>query len=203
MLKVRIAEWMLSLVLDPERSAAAVGDLIEEGSGGALQFSISASRIFISGLLRSFVTDWPRIVRLAGWGVLLNFGGMLVMIAVIIGLAALFGFLEGFLWSPSRSAIAYIPLIGTILGVAVVCPIEFHVGKLIARRSPGQEIAVGLLAILIGEFLGGVIEMILSGRVDLRVFSHGSSPAPLAYLVLLAGVVLERRRRIAAAKPVS
>jgi hypothetical protein len=79
--------------------------------------------------------------------------------------------------------------------------VEFQVGKLIARRSPGQELAVCVSLLAVQAVLGGVVDAAFTGRMDPVMFVRSvfswSTPAVLVYIALFAGAARVRRRRIA------
>jgi hypothetical protein len=158
MLKARIADWILSLVVDRERSASAVGDLMEEGSGSMLGFSMSVGRIFVSAFAHSFGMSWPRIARLTGLGLLPQFAGMIVMIGLIAAVSAVIGYVIGYLRLPANGT-TLAPVMGLCMGFTLLTLIEFQVGKLIARRSPGQELAVCVALTATWSVLDGLIGM--------------------------------------------
>jgi hypothetical protein len=191
MLKARIADWILSLVIDPQRSAAAVGDLMEECSGSALRFWMSAGRIFIFALWDTFGTSWKRILQLTACGLLLETAGSFAMIPIIVGTAWLMGFADGSRWT-SFVWVTSPELIGGALGLVLLVLMEFLAGTWIARWSRGLEIAV-CLAVVAGEAVfGGVIDMVFVGTL-----TSWSTAAFVAQIALFSGAVLERRRRIA------
>jgi hypothetical protein len=198
MLKARVAEWILSLVTRPDRAEATVGDLLEDRtSRGDLRFWISIGETALSLLWRDFTADWRHCIKLATLALLVE---SLALVAMIITVGLGSGFLFGVLY-PVASAWMASPIaswIFTTVFLAGFAPIDFQTGRWLARRSPGQEIAV-CCALMI-------FEQILTTLVDIAAHKGWSEfllgltlwqiPALLYHAPLFVGAVLIRRRRL-------
>src|SRR5580658_6555833 len=158
MRKTRIAEWVLSLVTSPERAASTIGDLMEDGvTRGALWFWTGVGRTALSTLWRTFVPGWPRILGLAGRGLLLELLGMIAMIAIpVLAPAVLTGVSVG-LGHPTL----FVPpdrLLDAFWWAGFVCA-SFGVGWWMARRAPEQELAACLALIAVELVTSAAIGM--------------------------------------------
>ncbi|MGH9646395.1 MAG: hypothetical protein ACRD4E_06215 [Bryobacteraceae bacterium] len=143
----RIAEWILSLVTTPEGASAAVGDLMEGRSiGGPFRFWLGILRTAFSMLWREFSDEPARMMSLAIRGLLLQFGFLFGSLLIfVIG----FGFLGGIialLWHPTKATdpLPFARALGTMMGIVFAIFAPFQVGRWMARRSPGQELAACL-----------------------------------------------------------
>lgn len=143
MRNAQIAEWILSLVTTPERAAATVGDLLENASELGT-FWLGVLRTAVSLLWREFAEDPANLMGLA-------FRGFLLELAIVVGIFVIFvigggflGFFAGLFWHPGRP-VASLNLVATaiggLLGAGIVILVPFQVGRWMARRAPGREVA--------------------------------------------------------------
>ena len=217
MRNARLAEWILSLVTTPERASATVGDLLEDRvHAGALRFW---SAVLITTLSLSWqdVTASPlRIARLAAYGLLLQ---QLMSLGVAAGYWVLFGIFK-LTWSAlvsfgisttwsGRAGFGGIAMVA-VFGWVLTMLLQFQVGRVLAKRSPGRELAPGIATTLLGMALPILIVLLSSGRARfptgqlVREVVFGPAPwwtfiTQTPYLlVLLAGAVHVRRQRLSA-----
>jgi hypothetical protein len=211
----RLAEWILSLVTTPERASATVGDLLEDRvHTNALRFW-SAVLITTLSLLWQDVTASPlRMARLAALGLLLQ---LLLSVGVALGYWVLYGIVK-FAWSTIVSfgigtawsgrlgfgGIALIAVCGWVLTMLS----QFQVGRVLAKRSPGRELAPCIATTLLALALPLLIVVLSGGRAQ---FPTGQLIRDVVYgpvavwaliaqipplLALLAGAARVRRQRL-------
>lgn len=207
MRNVGAAEWILSLVMNPDRAASTAGDLGESASSrGAVRFWFSVARTAGSLLWRGLIAE-P--VRMFGFA-LLGFGveTALAMVWGILYVSIVFTFFEHL-----PSFLSSGVFLMTVC-FSPSCLIQFQIGRFLARRVPGRELTVCLaLTILVAiadigtELLspgGGVqsSQMLLNvaisgGGVKLsRMFlAIAITPIPTT-LALFAGAACVRRRTL-------
>lgn len=152
MRKVAMAEWILSLVLAPDRAGTTVGDLVEEASTrGVVWFWSSVLWTALSHLWRDLSAAPFRLVKLALWGCVMEFlltiisaWGMIYICGQIdLNIRRLRGHVEcsspcGFYWPGplwAEKMIVY------SLGVIIV---PFLVGWMVGQLSRGKEFAAAL-----------------------------------------------------------
>lgn len=136
-----LAEWLLSLVIPPDRAASTVGDLLEESNArGALWFWSGVLRTACSHVWRDLSASPFKMLRLAAWGWLANWVlGALLMAAYVIA-PSLFLPRLGFHYEvPSWFNPVFTVMICTV--------VPFLAGLMVARRSEGREMA-GVVAVL-------------------------------------------------------
>ncbi len=122
-----VAEWVLSLVVSPERSAAIVGDLIEGGSG-SVSFWIQIARMFVSMLWRGMAESPWRIAGLALFGLLTGFWWAYFIALLLAGVTR-------FSWGIFLNTSA-------LANILLTLAIGFLVGRSIARRGMCQDFCV-------------------------------------------------------------
>jgi hypothetical protein len=215
MRNARLAEWILSLVTTPERASAAVGDLLEDRAhAGALRFWSAVLITTLSLLWRDMTASPLRMARLAGFGFLLQ---QLMSLGVAAGYWVLFGIFK-LTWSTlvsfgisttwsGRAGFGGIALVG-VFGWVLTMLSQFQVGRVLAKRSPGHELAPCVATTLLGMALPILIVLLSSGRPRfptgqlVREVVFGPAPwwmliTQTPYLlVLLAGAAYVRRRRL-------
>jgi hypothetical protein len=203
MRKTQIAEWILSLVTSPERAASTIGDLMEDGATrNALWFWMCVGRTALSSLWRTFVPGWPRLIALAGLGVLLEFLGM-IAVFVIPGLVS--ATLTG-MSIPSGHPVLFSAVLTParllfIWNAGFAC-VDFGVSWWMARRSPKQEFAACVALIAAGLVTSAATRMAFeihrTGRTDLLTYLALPGLSFLWNCVLvLTAAALVRWRRIA------
>jgi hypothetical protein len=172
MRKAQIAEWILKLFTTPERAASAIGDMVEEAHG-ALRFWISVVRTVFSFIWRDISADPLYMAGLAirAWllsaALVVGFILALIIPAIpIVGILVGAGILnEKSLDPPS----IWITAVGWLVGVLFLFTIPYRVGRWVARRAPGREIAacvalqivpfilINILAAFVEHFLGAAL----------------------------------------------
>jgi hypothetical protein len=191
----RLAEWILSLVTAPERASATVGDLLEDrAQAGALRFWGAVFVTTVSLLWQDVAASPLQMARLAALGVLLQ---GLLSVGVAIGYWLFYAVFK--LTWPTVVATGAIMLL-----------VQFQVGRVLAKRAPGRELAASFASILLGMALPFVIVLLSVGRARfptgelVRDAVYGPSPVwsfvsqiPF-FLVLLAGAARVRRQRLSA-----
>jgi hypothetical protein len=171
-----VAEWILSLVVAPDRAASTVGDLVEEAtSRGTLWFWSCVLRTAGSHLWHELTVSPLRMFGLAFWGVGATwlFSGVLGLPLVVVGMRI------NELARPWE--ITYVVLACTVAGLLA--------GWKVARRSPGRELpaAFAVAALFAAIYLVGLC-LSSSTAKDLIVCC-------LPALSVIVGAVLFRRRR--------
>jgi hypothetical protein len=214
MRNARLAEWILSLVTTPERASATVGDLLEDRlHAGALRFWGAVLFAAFSLLWRDVVAHPKRMAVLAVYGVflelLLSFVAAFVLV-VLYGVIALVvsGVNPGAQLRVGVSMPMSVITAGTIVGWVVGLVAQFQVGRVLAKRSPGAELAPCLATTLLSVTIPLLIVLLSRGRATfptgqlMRDAVYGPSPI-LAVLfqipplfVLLAGAARVRRQRL-------
>ena len=208
MRNARIAEWILSLVTSSDRAAAAVGDLMEDvGRRGALRFWASVWHLAMSLLVRDFTANPVRMVGLGALGILFELllfvVGRLAIGLLLRGRAARFvecralRFLSisppGCLRRSRHNLMDWLDtqdLSSPVLELLV----EFQVGRMLARRSPGREVAPCVATAILGTTIGAVLEIFSGGRMHFSMLDLTLYQIP--FLVpLFAGAVRVRRGR--------
>jgi hypothetical protein len=220
MRKDQIAEWIFKLFTTPERAASTVGDMVEEAPG-ALWFWISVVRTVFSFTWRDMSADPLYMAGLAirAWllSAALFFGFILalaVLFGVVVGMLASAGILNEKSFSPPSVWISGIewPLIA-FFSIAI----PFRIGRWIARRAPGREvaacIALQIVPFLIMNIVGSVVMHIWGPAIIAWVATRPAQntpdllpglswlPGALSFIAVMAGAIQMRRR--AAQTPVA
>jgi hypothetical protein len=121
-----IAEWILTLVTSRERAASTVGDLAEQaGARGVVWFWSGVLRTAGSLLWRGVTENNARAARLA-----------LAGLAIYIGIDMLHAFLTGIVFFVGANSMEWRFWLAARLLVSSVL-----IGRLLARWSPGRELA--------------------------------------------------------------
>jgi hypothetical protein len=215
MRNARLAEWILSLVTTPERASATVGDLLEDRvAPGALRFWTAVVLTSLSLLWRDVAESPFRMVRLAVLGIALQ---LLLSVSLAVGYPVLYGIFQ-LTWSafvsfdpgPEVSRVVGVGLIAltAITGWLFMLLSQFQVGRVLAKRSPGRELAPCVATTLLGLAVPALIVMLSGGRAQfptglpIREVVYGTSLAQFAMsqtpllFALLAGAVRVRRQRL-------
>ena len=220
MLKAQVAEWILKLFTTPERAASTVGDMVEEAHG-ALWFWISVVRTVFSFIWRDMSADPLYMTGLAirAWllsmALVVGFFLALVIPASVIG-GMLFG--AGILNEKSLDPLTWTTAIGWLTFPLFSIAIPHRIGRWVARRAPGREIAA-CIALQVVPFL--VMKVVVS--IVMQVWgpslmawmatlpdpnTPGMLPpgfswltGPLSFIAVMAGAIHVRRR--AAQTPVA
>jgi len=142
MRNAQLAEWILSLVTSPERAAATVGDLMENASELGM-FWLGVLRTAGSLLWREFAEDPANLMGLAFRGFLLQFALLLAFFALFLIPVGLAGLIAGLFWNPTANVFDFsvFATVGQVLGIGLTLLVSFQVGRWMARRSPGRELA--------------------------------------------------------------
>jgi hypothetical protein len=211
MRNARLAEWILSLVTTPERASATVGDLLEDRRG-VLRFWGALLSAAVALLWRDVLADPGRMIRLALYGVFLE-------LVLSLAMAAVVGILYGFValvtlvispgthlpWGPDTpTAVA---TLGVIASYVFTLAAQFQVGRVLAKRSPGRELAPCIATTLVAIAIPFLIVLLSRGRAEfptgqsIQEALYGS-PATVSILAqipplatLLAGAARIRRQR--------
>jgi hypothetical protein len=206
MRKARIAEWILSLVTTSERAASAVGDLMEDVAGrGALRFWASVSHLAISLLFRDLAANPVRMAGLGALGLLIEVlliaaVGLSIGILVFAAMLALWGLgldepqqLASWLsTAPSTQPGGLV--VYAVMSWALVVLVQFQVGRVLARKSPGRELAPCVAMTILGLALGPVLERVSGGRLPMDYSILNFTIYQIPFLVsLLAGAAMVRR----------
>jgi len=214
MRNARLAEWILSLVTTPARAAATVGDLLEDRlHAGALRFWGAVLMTACSLLWRDVMADPGRMIRLALYGVFLE-------LVLSLAMAAVVGILYGFValvalaispgthlpWGPDTPT--GFATLGVIASYVFTLVAQFQVGRVLAKRSPGRELAPCIATTLVAIAIPFLIDLLVRGRAE---FPTGQSIQEALYgspvtvsilsqipplVTLLAGAARIRRQRL-------
>jgi hypothetical protein len=193
MRKASVAEWVLSLVTEPARAASAVGDLIEEApSHGPGWFWATVSWTTLSLLARDLKSQPRRLVRLAALGVLME--GVSIVVPALAGivvaiLAELISPGRFSVWVSSPHTAVY-----AVWGYGITLPIQFQIGRWLARSSPGHELtpcAVMMLLWVVVELVADRLTGISPAQQALNLAVY----QVLASVAFCGGAIQVRRRR--------
>jgi hypothetical protein len=178
---IHIAEWILALVTSQDRAMSTIGDLTEEAATrGVVWFWSHFLRTAASFLWRDITEDLARFIKLAFLG-----------LAVYIGIDLMFAGISGAMFF-----IAYVsghPLHSDSIGWSIwfITPAlvsSLLIGRMLARRAPGRELA----ACLVYATFVSVYNLV-------PVFGdNGGFSAVLCILTVLAGAAWGRYRTNAA-----
>ena len=213
-MKIRIAQWVLSQVLPPDRAASTVGDWIEDlDKRGSLWFWSCVIRTAISRIW-SDLTESP--LTMARWGLT----GFAMNVLVPLGLFAVISILDVF--GPGRGIdIRYrhdwvytyfltntqknhalppnfeltwlVQLSFYVLWVSM----RFQTGRWIARRVPSREVAGCAAISLVGWTAIVVLEVLWhQGSIPVTPSPHIVPTGIANDLILLAGALWLRRRQL-------
>lgn len=188
----RFAEWMLSLVTPQAHAASMVGDFTES-SQGKVWFWSSVLRAGFSLLWKDVAASPGRMAGLAVGGAAMQmaFAGPLLMCTFVM--AAILGFLNRWLNCEASWLIA--PIFGLMVLSAAI-PSPYLVGRWLARRAPGQELAPCLALTALTGILWSAAYLIWGQEVSLMNGLSGVVPTLLCLLVanisLYAGAIWAR-----------
>jgi len=204
MRNAHVAQWMLSLVTTPDRAASTVGDLLEDpATGGPIRFWGSIAFTVVALLCGELAASPWRMARLAVYGIILQFLSLFVLILIVLVASLVIG-------SGARS---YAPPIdaSTSTGAITLALFgvlsQFQVGRMLAKRSPGTELAACMATTIFGYAVPIVIFLAMqelavlpAGQMS-TVFQTGTFVEFVAYqilpfLALLAGAARVRRHRL-------
>ena len=196
-----IAEWILSLVTTPERAAATVGDLLEDGGGhGVVWFWASVLSTMLALLWRDVLSNPRRMARLAVIGYLYQFllyAAAVLSIAVVLGIGILVAAALGIIDPQHPPVFQNWPISG-LFGVVIYIVVQFVVGRWLARRSPGQELAPCMVQVILGYVVAAVVWFLWSSISGVG-YSILDVPNLAFYLLadasLWAGAITVRRAR--------
>jgi hypothetical protein len=210
--KAKIAEWILSLAMEPAQAGSVVGDLLE--AGATRNVAWFWSNVFQTLAVRVWrdVKTEPRFVAgLAIRGALVqaafSFFGLMICMIVCVPLVLIgrFIFLTFYMdhlpWHHHNVALIFSVL---LIMVSMVIGPSYYVGRWIARRSLGKDIAVCLSMIVISRFTGYGIRTLMNGFLSL--YRHQAFVWPLfwqwgwaiiicSFAAWLVGVTRVRGRR--------
>jgi hypothetical protein len=196
MRSARIGEWILSLVTTSERAAATVGDLLENGVS-VVWFWASILSTMAALLWRDVVSDPRRMTRLAVIGYLYQFlllAAAFLLLAVALVIGVLVAGALGVIDAQHPPAIQNWSIAGPLSWVLAMI-VQFVVGRWLAKRSPGQELAPCLMQVILGYIVAAVVWFVWGGTLGV---GHSILDIPLFVLVdvpLWAGAITVRRAR--------
>jgi hypothetical protein len=132
MRNIAAAEWILSLVAAPDRTASAIGDLVEEASArGIFSFWSSVLRTACSYLWRELCASPLGMVRLAFWGLLACWWfsvSFWMLASLLIRVDA------------NSHTTAPAPWVQPMMLILMCTGIPFLIGWEVARRSASREV---------------------------------------------------------------
>src|SRR5262245_54100993 len=197
MRSTRSAEWILSLVTSPDRAAAIVGDLMEDDTDqGRLRFWSAVPFIALSLLGRDLAASPLRMTGLAVLGVVALF-----LLSGVLGVAAHFLVFVAFhSAAPGETGFGTAGVLASYARWVSSFVAQFVVGRMLARLSPGRELAPCVaLTVLVSAVAGAAAiispagsDLSLTSSVTLRILSYD---VPFV-LAVSAGALAVRRRRV-------
>ena len=204
----RLAETILSLVIAPDRSAAAVGDLVEEADGrGRAWFWTSVARIALSSAGRDLLTKpvamavsaalaWfpymalSLVLALAGYVVASLAWGVAYFVTHQTGLELLVSVLRlRFDWTPLPAGIAY-----AIQAIAFWVVAPFHIGRAAGLFWRGHELSISLVTMATWSAMSVLVPFVGVG------VKANLSAMPLILTFVLLGALSERKAWIRTAR---
>ena len=182
----QIAEWLLSLVGDPGRSASTVGDLMELGGGQrpVWFWSHVAGTMFFQLGRALRAKPFRLALLLLGGLVLSSLWSVAIMAAAIIVPAALAGG-NGFRGAQFDAA-----------AVVTMYAVPWIVGRWIALCAPGREMAAALLMTVTFLAIPVGLQPVLSWQlhpISLGLWVMGKIFFPMA---LMASATIVRRQSL-------
>ena len=210
----RVAEWILSQVLPPDRAASTIGDWLEDAAErGPVWFWSSVFRTLLSHLWNDVAVSPGFMIGLAlrGWlyGLWLvvgTFFGLFVGICILVGVAMLVGFLvHEANWHPPRMFHPLPQILSTMLGQVWIGWCDFQTGRWIARRAPGRELAAGIATCLTPWVISFPLWLLATHfwgtEINRYIASHPVNSDSLPTLLpteifLLAGILWSRHKSL-------
>jgi hypothetical protein len=195
MRNARIAEWLLSLVMTPERAMATVGDLIEATPARhVLSFWASVISTLLSFVWRDLAADPWQLGRLAVRALVLGLVMMFLSVFLFSIVAGTLMVLSGgHTWSALGGSAA--SSVARCLGILLVAALQFEIGRWLARRAPGREIAACLAFTVLLSAVGFAGNLVWPTGAREQVLELTVYQIPYA-LPLLVGAALIRRARL-------
>jgi hypothetical protein len=203
--KSRIAEWVLSLVMEPAQAVSVTGDLMETAASHNEAWFWSNVFRTLAGTVWSDFKEHPFfVVWLATRGVFVHFGLFVAeVICFVCSCAILEKILSRDLMSSFRLWEWAIVVYG---GIAVTA---FFAGAWIARRSFGKDIAVCVVIFairpsvtcgLVALFFWPISFLLKTEFPNHLVWSWGSGDIVLLSCYLVGATLMRRRRQVSAAR---
>jgi len=212
MRSARVAEWILSQVLPPDRAASTVGDWMEDTTDRGPVW-------FWSCVLRTVLWRvWGDFAASPGFMVGLALRGFLYELWLTLGISWLFSvfimvpgiLLAGFFahelhWHPSWLIHFPTQILGAVIGQTWIGWCDFQTGRWIARRAPGRELTAGIAARLtpmaISFPLGLLAEHFWGTEINRYIASRPANPDSLPTLLpseifLLAAILWARHKSL-------
>jgi hypothetical protein len=197
MRSARIAEWVLSLGTTPARAASTVGDLMEGAQGrGRLWFWTSVLQTTLSLIWRDVTADFWNVTKLAIFGI-----GIEALAVVALPLLVFFTAFISILVThqvgqphPEQLRLVSGARVGVTLLFTTVVP--FVVGRWLARRSPGRELAPCIVFAAMPYVVGFLIDAASGWRLPVE-FLPSDIPTTLA--LFLGAIVVRRQHQTRAA----
>ena len=187
------AEWLLSLVCEPEQACSVTGDLLEQGHGrGAFQFWLSVLQTASFHVLQDLRSAWGWMLWLAVLG-FLEFAVVGMLVSSIVA-AIIITWMRHwpYLITPNSS---YIPPWGyNALVLADITAVLFIVGWDVARRSGGRELASSVASLCALGAWWALRALTFSAAPTLPPSYIRDSPHWLLTLPVIAGAIFCRRR---------
>ena len=213
MRNVHLAEWLLSLAVSRESAASMVGDLLEEArTRGTVWFWLSLVGAVCSLIRRDVAGNPMRMLSLAMLGVVVQLALIAAAIVVFalgtlaVGVAAMaVGLVDPrhqpptWLVSTDAQAVGPFVVAGMIFGYAAALVSQFQVGRVLAKRSPGHELAPCVVFIVVGELVLFGLNVATGGiRYGLSYLASYQLLLVIPFNVpLFAGAIRIRNRRAA------
>jgi hypothetical protein len=214
MRSARIAEWILSQVLPPDRAGSTVGDWLEDATErGRLWFWSCVLRTVFSRIWSDFAESPGFMVGLAlrswlyyFWLIVGTYFGLILGVFIIMVPVALLAFLADQIhWRPSWTFHPPAKILEALIGQIWIGWCEFKTGRWMARRAPGREFAAGILAYIAPMIfffpLGLLATHFWGAEINRFVASHPDNPGSLPSLLpseifLFAGILWSRHKSL-------
>jgi hypothetical protein len=202
----QIAARILSQFTRPEHASSMVGDWMEEaGQRGMGWFWWCVIRTALAFLWRDFSTAPGQLSGLAIRGVLLNFtlellclGVFMVFVVALVAILAGLKMADFDILSGGKPAVAQLSgWLASVEGLTAGPVVNFIVGRWLARRAPGREMAACALFWMVswaaGWFLAQLVVLIFAPK-DLHATFSTYAATVLDTVALIMGAAMVRRR---------
>ena len=205
--KARVATWILSTVVAPGQARSAVGDWLEDsGMRGNIWFWKCVSRTVVAHIWTG-LAESPRSIAILGlraWVYSLWITAGFFFLAFLI-LLPFFGLAAWLL--PGKNPLPE-PLF-SLFGWGLSAACTFQVGKWLARRAPGREVAACISFTLMETLATSIVVLVImrirGSAIEHTAASQQTSASSAAYFlgmncvcsaILLAGALRVRRKSL-------
>ena len=211
MRNAHLAEWILSLVTTPERAAATVGDLLEvHAAHGSVRFWVSVAATLCAHVWGDLAAHPIRMSLLGLQGIVLQ---LLISLALAFGLGLSYALIRMVVkgvgdldaqvvsgWGEKPAP--WLLSAAMVLGWLSTLLSSYLVGRILARRSPGRELAPCIATVAMGFVLpylafGFVGRLALPTATLFGLFGQTFLYSFPPFVALMTGAIRVRRQRLA------